>query len=68
MSQSRPVADMSPPQRRQAVAAILARGVLRCRGLARKTISSPAQKPPDWGSHTRRVRGAPGAGDGARAI
>ena len=44
MSKNSFVADLTPVRRRQAVAAILARGVLRYRNMARKTDSSPAQE------------------------
>ena len=42
MSKSRRVDDMSPQDRRLAVAAILARGVLRYCSMARKTACSAA--------------------------
>lgn len=44
MSKSRPVSYMSPQQRRQAVAAILARGVLRYRNVVRGTACPAAQE------------------------
>ena len=44
MSKNRSAADMSPQHRRQAVAAILAKGVLRYRDRVRKTGSSAGQK------------------------
>ena len=46
MKDRRAVPDISPQYRRQAVAAILATGVLRYRSMARKTASSPGQEPP----------------------
>jgi hypothetical protein len=68
MSKSRSTGDMSPEHRRQAVAAILAMGVLRYRSMLRKTTSSPAQESADSGQNplgpVRKTRLSVPAGSG----
>ena len=44
MGQSHPSTEMLPQHRRQAVAAILAKGFLRYRNMARRTVCSPAKE------------------------
>ena len=47
MSENHHIVDMSPQHRRQAVAAILARGVLRYRHMARRAACSAAGESAD---------------------
>ena len=49
-----PDADLPPIERRQAVAAVLARGVLRLRPTARASPGSAEFRPPEKVSESRR--------------